>query len=263
MTVATEAPSPEDPEKSEGVKQPKPVSADKSAAIPGTSPVDRTPESADSVPDIVAQMMKAKSFDIGQQKVDDFRAEAQRTVNRIINFQFGKPGGTSTGFALVTKRSSQIQLNAIVRKLGKTTKFARPTPEFVEPELSDFLETIHLVPGIDVTISPPSGICMPFRITTWDGYTAIFDALNKLADDKEVLFLKYVRGGAGNEAGTYKVEVSTMEPQHRVLWQNAQWPTAEDAPNLVPYVPFDELLAESFILRRAWAAVLKRKGMTQ
>lgn len=248
--------NPDKPEREASASQAKPESGGQTPPSPMSAKV------SEEVPDIIAQMMKPKSFDIGQQNVEEFRAEAQRTINKIVNFQFGKQSGTSTGVALVTKRSAQITLKAVVRKFHKNTKFARPTPEFAEPELNGFLEEIHVVPAIDVTTTPPAGICIPFRITAWEGYDVIFDALKNLADDKEVLFLKYERGG-GNDAGTYKVERSRMEPQHRVLWEHALWPTAVEAPALVPFVSFEDLIAESFIFRRAWAAVLRRKGVQQ
>jgi hypothetical protein len=213
---------------------------------------------AAGVPDPIAELMGAQSFNIANHKVDDFRQAATKASAQRIVFNVGKPSGASQGMAVLTKKEANIRVNLVVRRSGKSTRFAAPTPEFVEPELREFLEPVHLVPVIDVTGAVPAGYLWPFRITAWDGYEKIFTTLAGLQDSHGV-YVRY-RRGAGDDPGGYDAEPFSLEPRHKAIWDDAKWPTAGDVLGLIAPVAFNDLLAENFNLKRAWAQVMQRRG---
>lgn len=221
-----------------------------------TDAVAKAPVTLNSDESIKA-LIGAKSFNIAHHKVDDFRQSAQSELYKAIVFSLGKPAGSSQGVALLTKSDSNHEANAVVRRLGKSTKFARPTLEFLEPELQPYLERIHLIPGVDVTGPNPTGFLWPSRITAWDGYECIFNALADLGESQG-LFIKYSKAGEG-DPGSYVAEPFDLEEKHKTILQNVNWPTADEVPELLPQVPFEQLIAENFNLKRAWQAVLRRR----
>jgi len=190
--------------------------------------------------------------------VDDFRQKAQRESAREIVFNLGKPANTSQGAAILTNPASQITANLVVRRFGNSTKFAPPTAEFVEPELQPFLEQVHLIPIVDVTSTQPAGFLFPLRITSWEGYATIYNALTRLQEGQG-LFLRYLRGGGGDPGG-YQVEPFALEERHREIMTHVQWPLPKNVVSIIPPVAFEVLVAENFNLKRAYQQVLRRKG---
>ncbi len=213
---------------------------------------------SEQVPDPIARLMRAQAFDIKDHRFDDFRTAAQHTAGQGLLFTLGKPGGLGHGIAVLTKTDAQLRVKLVIRRSGKTVRFARPTPEFAEPELEPFLELVHLVPVVDVTNSAPAACLWPFRITAWEGYERVFKALANLDHNSEGLYLRHLRG-AGNDPGGYEAEPFPMEERHRVLWASVPWPRPGDLPSLIPDTPFQELLQENFNLRRAMQLVERRK----
>ena len=147
-----------------------------------------------SVPDEVAKLVSAETFDIGELRLESFREEAHRSTAGALTFTLGKPGGIAQGIAIVTKKAAQVRAKLLIRRLGKATRFALPTPEFVAPELAAYLEPVHLIPGVDVSGPNPAGYLIPYRVSVWDGYETVFNALSKLRDPQQGLWLRYRRG---------------------------------------------------------------------
>lgn len=212
---------------------------------------------SEQVPDSIARLMGAQTFNITAHRFEDFHAAAQQAMGGNLTFSLGKPPGIARGVAILTNTDAQLRANLVIRRSGKTTKYARPTPEFGDPELAQFLEAIHLIPVVDVTNSEPTAYLMPFRITVWDGYRNLFNALARLDSPRQGLHLRYIRGG-GNDPGHYDAEPFTMEEGHRKLWVGVPWPRPEDLLPLIPLVPFEELMGEDFNLRRAVQARRRR-----
>ena len=96
-------------------------------------------------------------------------------------------------------------------------------------------------------------------MSVWPEYKKIYEAIANLDDARQGIYVRYAHGPSG-QPGTYSVEPFPFEPRHVELWQNAVWPSVEDAEGLIERVPFAELAAENFNIRRGWELVRKRKG---
>ena len=231
---------------------PTPVAGGQPAVSDDTAP-------GGAVPSGIVALMGASTFDISKHKVDDFREAARRQEGARMAFKVGKPAGVTLGVAILTKKAAQITARLVLRRTGKVTRFSSPTPEFVEPELQAFLEQVHLVPAVDVTSASPTGHLWPFRVTSWAGYEAVFNAIAGIDDARQGLYLRYARG-QDDDPGGYVVNSFDLEPRHLALLGSIPWPNPGDLVSLLPAPAFSDLLNENFNLKLAWAAVQKRRG---
>jgi len=227
-------------------------------ASPTEGPCSANPAAGNN-PSVPADLLGARQFNIADHKIADFRQQNQRESAQAITFALGKPSGSTQGVAALINPSVQFTLNMVVRRSGGSTKFAPPTSEFAEPELAQFIESVHVVPMVDVTGLKATGHLCPFRITSWSGYEAIFSALVNLRAG-EGLFWRYLRGKGGSDVGGYEVEPFKLDARQQTIMASVVWPTAEDLAQIIPPVPFDELQRENFNLQRAWQKVLQRRG---